>query len=242
MDHSFIGATPCRACHVRGGYATAAPNDQLHVAIASIDCAACHTTTTFAGATVDHSLVTTGCGVSGCHASDRPSTPNHTSLISCESCHRYPDWSNVTMNHSAIGATLCRSCHTAGGVATAQPNDAIHAGIGSMDCSACHKSTSTFAGATGVDHSKITSGCGNAGCHQDDKNRAPYHAALTRCESCHRYPNWLNVNMNHGAIGTTLCKSCHQRGGIAQGPPNDSRHNNLGGRDCGDCHNTRNFD
>jgi len=247
MNHNVIGSTLCKSCHVRGGNAMAAPADQLHAGIGTQDCSACHDTLDFGTATIDHSRITTGCGISGCHAADRTRASNHAGLSSCESCHSYPNWLNVSMNHSAIGTTQCRSCHAVGGTATAPPADAIHAGIGTKDCSACHHSTDTFAGA-GVDHSGITSGCNAAGCHAADQASAPApHVTLNSCQSCHRYPSWPNVTMNHSATGTTKCSSCHlyfSSAGLGRGAPNDSRHRNAqaAGRDCGSCHGTRSFD
>lgn len=246
MNHSLIGATQCRACHVRGGNAMGAPADQLHAGIGTQDCSACHDTVDFGSATIDHSLITTGCGSSSCHASDRTRAQNHAGLSSCESCHSYPNWLNVSMNHSAIGVTQCKGCHKSGGTATAPPSDQIHASIGTQDCSACH-TTVTFVGA-GVDHSKISSGCNNAGCHAADQASAPSpHVMLNSCQSCHRYPNWSNVTMNHNATGSTRCSSCHlysSSAGLGRGAPNDSRHRNAqsAGRDCSSCHNTRDFD
>ena len=248
MNHNLIGATQCRACHVRGGNAMGPPADQLHAGIGTTDCSACHDTIDFGSATVDHSLISSGCGVSGCHAADRTRAANHAALSTCESCHSYPDWLNVSMDHSAIGATQCRSCHAVGGTATAPPSDATHAGIGTTDCSVCHHSTTTFTGAVGVDHSQITSGCNKAGCHAADQASAPSpHVTLNSCQSCHRYPSWTNVTMNHSAIGSTRCSSCHLYGssaGLGRGAPNDSRHRSAqsSGYDCNRCHGTRSFD
>jgi len=248
MNHSAVGATQCKSCHVAGGIATTtAPADALHAGIGSQDCSNCHSTSTFVGARVDHAFITTGCATSGCHAADKASAPNHTSLNSCELCHRYPVWPSVIMNHNAIGATQCKSCHVAGGLATTRaPADQIHAAIGTQDCSACH-TTTTFVGA-GVDHSTITSGCNNAGCHASDQASAPSpHATLNSCQSCHRYPSWPNVNMDHNGTGSTRCDACHlyfSNSGLGEGAPNDSRHRDAqsAGRDCNSCHNTRNFD
>ena len=240
MDHGAIGSATCRGCHTQGGLGTAAPNDTRHATLGTQDCRACHSTTSWAGAQVDHSRITSGCAASGCHANDRNRALNHTALITCESCHRYPSWTSVTMNHSAIGSATCKGCHTQGGIATAPPNDTTHANLGTQDCRNCHTTTS-FSGAR-VDHSRITSGCAASGCHAADRSRADNHAAIGSCESCHRYPSWTSVNMNHSAIGTARCDGCHKRGGIAQGAPNDSRHSNLGGRDCNACHSTRSFD
>ena len=240
MNHDYIGGTQCRTCHVSGGIAsTAAPADQLHASVRNQDCSDCHSTTTFAGATIDHSLIVSGCAATGCHAADRARAPNHAGLSSCESCHLYPNWSPVhTMNHSAIGTTLCRSCHTAGGLSSvAAPNDALHASIGSQDCSSCH-STSTFVGGQ-VDHTFITTGCGASGCHASNKATAPNHTYLNSCESCHHYPSWTSVNMNHNAVGTTMCRSCHVSGGLATtAAPNDTTHSAAytGSKDCSACH------
>jgi len=244
MNHNAVGATQCKSCHRAGGVATtAAPADALHAGIGGQDCSICHSTSTFAGARVDHAFIVTGCSTSGCHAADKASAPNHTGLNSCESCHRYPSWTSMTMNHNAIGATQCKSCHVSGGIATTvAPTDQVHANMGTKDCSACHRTTTTFTGA-GVDHSTITSGCNAAGCHASDQASAPSpHVTLNSCQSCHRYPSWSNVNMNHNATGSTRCDSCHRSGGIARGAPNDSDHRNLGTRDCSACHNTRDFD
>jgi hypothetical protein len=239
MDHDYIGATQCRTCHVSGGMAMASPSDQLHASVRNQDCSDCHTTTTFTGATIDHSLIVSGCAATGCHAADRMRAPNHGGLSSCESCHLYPNWSPVhNMNHSAIGTTLCKSCHTQGSLATTvAPNDALHASIGSQDCSSCH-STTTFVGGR-VDHTFITTGCGASGCHASDKATAPNHTSLTSCESCHHFPSWTSVNMNHNAVGATMCRSCHVSGGLGTtAAPNDTVHADAytGSRDCSACH------
>jgi hypothetical protein len=245
MNHNAVGTTQCKSCHRAGGIATtAAPGDALHSGVGSLDCSTCHTTTTFVGGRVDHAFIVTGCGTSGCHAANKASAPNHSSLNSCESCHRYPNWTSVTMSHNAIGATTCKSCHVSGGLATTSaPADQIHANIGTQDCSACH-TTATFLGA-GVDHSTITSGCNKAGCHAADQASAPSpsHATLNSCQFCHRYPSWASVTMSHNtsAIGGTRCDSCHRSGGIARGHPNDGDHRNLGTKDCSACHSTRGF-
>jgi len=239
MNHDYIGGTQCRTCHVSGGGATAAPADQLHASVSNQACSDCHATDTFTGATIDHSLIVTGCAATGCHASDRTQARNHAGLSSCEACHLYPNWSPVhTMNHSAVGATLCKSCHTVGGLATttieSDPTPP-HPDTSGQGCSSCH-STVTFAGAR-VDHTFITTGCGNAGCHDSDKATATNHASLTSCESCHHFPDWLSVNMNHSATGTTTCKSCHVSGSIASTvAPNDAVHQNIGSQDCNACH------
>ena len=244
MDHNFIGGTHCKTCHVKGGNATAAPSDPLHARVSAQDCSDCHLNTTdFAGATIDHALIITGCAASGCHAADRTRARTHAGLSSCESCHRYPNWTPVyAMNHSAIGATLCQNCHTPGGLSTlSTASDPNHPPTNGLSCSACH-STITFTGAR-IDHTFITSGCAAAGCHADDKTTARNHGSLNKCESCHHFPQWTSVNMNHNATGTTLCKTCHTQNSLASiVAPNDTVHSNLGTKDCSACHlNTNTF-
>jgi len=144
MKHDFIGGTQCRSCHISGG-ATAAPANQLHASVSQQDCSDCHSTTTFTGARIDHSLIVTGCAAAGCHASDRTAARTHAGLSSCESCHLYRNWTPVhTMNHSAIGGTLCQSCHTPGGLSTFSTESiSDHPSTNGQSCSACH-STVTF--------------------------------------------------------------------------------------------------
>jgi len=101
-------------------------------------------------ALVDHTGITTGCASAGCHSATKPPLSHHVTLITCESCHRYPFWLAVAMNHSAIGSTLCKTCHITGGIAISPSAAAVHLNIGSQDCSNCHNTT-TFLGAISPD-------------------------------------------------------------------------------------------
>jgi len=150
MNHDYIGGTQCRSCHMSGSLAlatTVVPTDQFHARVNQQDCSDCHSTTTFTGAKYDHNSIVTGCAVSGCHAEDQMQAKTHAGLNSCESCHYlYPKaWSPIrAMDHSAIGPTMCESCHTPGGLSTFStqsiPN---HPSTNGQSCSACH-STVTF--------------------------------------------------------------------------------------------------
>ncbi|MDD4927353.1 MAG: hypothetical protein PHF58_12735, partial [Methylotenera sp.] len=136
------GVTGCATCH-NGATAPGKPGNHIQTTAA---CETCHkSTSTFAGATMNHTNVVAGT-CSGCHngssATGRPS--NHVPIagLSCDVCHTSTSnfGSTTKPNHSLLAGMTCRGCHGANysGVESKSHNSP-------KDCNAsgCHN-TSTF--------------------------------------------------------------------------------------------------
>jgi len=221
-DGNWVGkATTCASCHLLAFDRTSAPP---HAAAGfSADCASCHQTTRWLGATFDHGRTAfplTGRHVpatcTGCHA-DRVYRGKATS---CLSCHQADYDRATTPNHRASGfPTDCTQCHSTGGWtganfnhgATAFPLDGSHR---ATPCLACH--------GDGVYRGKSTL-C--VSCHRTayDQSAQPPHLALTfptDCRQCHTTSGWPGGTYDHastrfpltGAHRATTCGQCHGDG------------------------------
>ena len=208
--------TACTSCHVNGGF-KGTPQDcyschrskDKHNGQFGTNCAACHTTSTWAGATFDHNLSVfklTGAHVSvtctSCHQNGLyKGTPQD-----CYSCHRSKD------KHNGQFGTNCASCHSTSTWRGATFNHNLsnfpltgdHA---SLACTRCHSNGQ---------YSGISSAC--VSCHAEPA----YHAGSfgTNCASCHNTSNWAaTYNGPHPGIadeggygvnhGHTSCRTCH---------------------------------
>ena len=225
----------CVSCHLADYQKTTNPN---HAAAGfPQDCATCHTTATWTGATFNHNTQT-----------KFPLTGAHVS-VACNVCHASGVYAGLS--------TACYSCHAKDWQGTNNPN---HAAAGfPQDCSVCH-STTNWNGAT-FDHSKtpfpltgahvnvacatchvnnVFAGLSTAcySCHMKDYNGAtnPNHAALgfpQDCSMCHSTTNFTTSTFDHstttfpltGAHTTTPCASCHINGNFTTVPT-----------DCYSCH------
>jgi hypothetical protein len=181
-------ATPrvCNGCHLPDYNKTSNPN---HVQAGfPTDCAVCHSTTDWAGATFDHSKAAF------------PLTGAHTS-VACATCH--------TNNNFTTIPTNCDACHLSQFQQTTNPN---HAKAGfPLNCALCH-STANWTSAT-FDHSKTVfplSGAHTsvacANCHVGNN----YTTVPTDCYGCHKTDFTGVQNPNHIASGfPTTCATCH---------------------------------
>lgn len=223
-----------------------------HIPTNSQDCVICHSTTTFAGATVDHTGLTT---CKECHSAGNGATPqtrNHVPTTGeCISCHAYPSFKPVTQfDHNAVDTSSCKACHDGSyvniGAKAKNPDTHIPT---VADCDTCHKETTTFT--TGnYDHAGVTTGC--RGCHNgnftttngDIKGMTSNHIPVTTdCSNCHSaYPAaWITIKgpaeVHKGIISN--CQSCHADGNTFAGnppsKPNDAIHNATTS-DCNACH------
>ena len=224
----------CSNCHLNDYNGTTSP---AHKAAGfPQDCTLCHTTTSWAGATFDHSK--TGFALTGAHAP-----------LQCAQCH--------VGNNYSLTSGACANCHMTDYNDTTNPN---HKAAGfPTTCDTCH-STTNWAGAT-FDHSKtgfaltgahtnvqcaschvngnfsLTSGaCAN--CHIADYNGTnnPAHKAAgfpTTCDTCHTTTSWAGATFNHTTTGFALtgahtslqCSQCHVNGNFS-----------LNSAACADCH------
>jgi len=137
----------CYSCHQR---------DDEHGGRFGTDCAGCHTTNSWEGATFDH------------NQSNFPLTGRHVNL-ECEQCHSSGQFAGLS--------GTCVSCHA---------DPVFHAGMFGSDCAACHTTNDWFApftgshpsiaeeGGSGVNHGGAT--CRT--CHTQNLSSAT-------CTACH---------------------------------------------------------
>ena len=125
-----------------------------HVATSGRDCVTCHASaatsyTSWAGGTYVHQASDTNC--SSCHngtTATGMTTPPHVPVtgVQCSNCHTNTAASFVTytMNHAAVSASRCDSCHngsyTGEGTKGAQGTASYpgHVATGGRDCVTCH--------------------------------------------------------------------------------------------------------
>ncbi len=236
----------CQACHINGYTNTPSDcyschqsryesaSDPNHVALNyPKDCSLCHSTSSWDDAEFDHNSTAfplTGAhasvGCSLCHSSGYSGTSKE-----CKSCHLESYNQAVNPNHQAAGiSTECRTCHT---TAAWIPSSFNHASTGfqilgahiNLDCSSCHKGTT----------SGLNADC--VSCHQENYNTAPNHVAQnypSDCSMCHNSSSWNQTTFDHSATAFPLtgahiqaeCSSCHTNG--FQGTSTD----------CYSCHET----
>jgi hypothetical protein len=217
-------STLCYSCH-KTEYGTTVIN---HVASGfGTNCESCHTTTQWAGASFNHTTMTTfpltgahqAVACSGCHG-DGVYAGKSTL---CYSCHK-TDYATPIVNHTAAGfATTCENCHNTTlwnpgtfnhTTQTTFPLTGTHT---TAACSGCH--TTIFKGLSTLCY----------GCHKTEYSTPVFdHVAAgfpTTCETCHNTTVWSGTTFNHstqttfpltGAHTTVACSGCHG-GGVYKG-------------------------
>ncbi len=205
-------STACSGCHLKDYQGTTNPN---HVSAGfPQDCAVCHTTTTWTGATFNHN--TTSFPLTGKHSS-----------VACASCH-------VNNQYKTL-STACSSCHLKDFQGTTNPNH-VSAGF-PQDCAVCHTTTawtgatfnhaSTGFALTGAHSSVSCSQCHTnnnynltstacISCHLTDFNNTnnPPHKSAgfpQDCTQCHNTTNWAGATFNHSSTGFALTGRSQQR-------------------------------
>lgn len=205
-DGRFSG-TPreCIGCHADDRARVAdPPHDSLPEA-----CQACHSTTAWRPAALDHNQFFPLVGqhaeaaCEACHTNGRyAGTPR-----ACVGCHADDKARAVEPPHGGFPDT-CETCHTATAWSPAQFDHAAfyplagrHAQIA---CDACH---------AGGRYEGTPRTC--AGCHADDKAGAqPSHASFPdTCETCHTQNAWTPATYRHRFPvphrDATACGDCH---------------------------------
>src|SRR5438874_2554964 len=175
-----------------------------------LDCDACHTTLSWAGAMFTHVGVTSGCATchDGVHADGLAA--NHFPVgtggaaVPCEACHsttEFTTWAVASMNHSATVALSCASCHETANFVGMHPStdtapgdsrpsaklDPRHPTTG--DRAQCHDTT-TFSQSASRPANHIPTSAPCLQCHTSAGNYALYsvtatHQGVTGCLSCH---------------------------------------------------------
>jgi hypothetical protein len=152
VDHTQIPlavAGYCIICH-NGTQASGKPAG--HIAT-SLECGDCHLSTTWLGASFDHSGILTGCA--SCHNGVKAAGKqgNHMPTTDrCENCHRTgigsatPQWVPSLFDHTQMSVTTCASCHSGSikistGFVTGQPVNHVPPIPSKIDCGVCHGNT-----------------------------------------------------------------------------------------------------
>ena len=213
------GQAQCASCHM-GTFRTTDAPPHLEPSF-SRDCTSCHKTSTWKGATFDHSQ--TLFPLSGGHRSVECAACHadkqfHGRSLECNSCHQ-KDYAKTTNPPHAQGfPTTCTSCHT-----TERWNDAKfdHAQGTRFPLTGAHRAATC----SGCHGDKVFRGksmeC--VTCHQAAYNSTttPKHAAAgfaTTCQSCHSTTQWKGAPFDHnaatrfplsGAHRAATCASCH---------------------------------
>jgi hypothetical protein len=224
-----ITVTTCVSCHLKDYQGTTNPN---HVQGGFPQtCQQCHSTTSWAGATFDHS--TTGFALTGSHT-----VPPRQ----CVDCH-------VNNNYN-LTSSACVSCHLKDYQGTTDPNH-VQSGF-SQSCQQCHNTTS-WAGAN-FDHS--TTGFALTGSHTvpprqcvDCHVNNNYNLTTSTCVSCHLKDYQGATNPNHVQSGfPQTCQQCHNTTSWSgasfdhstTGFPLTGSHT-VPPRQCVDCHINNNY-
>ncbi|HEX4583796.1 MAG TPA: hypothetical protein VH183_03135, partial [Burkholderiaceae bacterium] len=255
---SVVSSVTCASCHGAGknvwfGVTIKAPPGTVgtsgaanHIPIPASDaCNTCHANTnyvSFAGTTMNHAGISTG----------------------CSSCHNAAmAWYGVTIKtstlspaHIPVAATpVCEACHspsnfTAFGPGTAMnPTTHLQVPTSLEACTTCHENgdATKFYGVTIVtrptttaDPSHPTTGdCGNSGCHtttppfQGGTKPSNHIPSSATCSNCHTGYTPATTTMSHSdsGVGTAgspvACATCH---GYTAGPYYGTAQGQAGGQ------------
>jgi hypothetical protein len=243
-DASTIGV--CSNCHKSGGPGLSKPTNHLPT---TKQCDTCHTNyIAFKPAQMNHTGLAGQC--SGCHNTTYASTnanPQGATHIStaaqCDKCHTSTvGWAARLMDHTQVSSpTNCITCHSGAFLSeNAQAKSASHIPTGTIQCSACHKSFTTFSPAT-MDHtSVVATAC--ATCHggaylaaNAQTKTATHQVTTAACNSCHTSTvTWMGAGWAHTAANQTTCSTCHTPGGGGLSKPTPHIPTSA---QCGICHN-----
>ena len=151
VNNVFKGTpTDCFSCHQK--------NDE-HKGQFGTDCASCHTTKGWDGATFDHSR--SSFPLTGAHAQVR-----------CEDCHK-----NAVFKGTP---STCVSCHA---------DPAFHAGAVGTDCASCHNTSSWSPATFNLPHPEPRVGEGGSGINHGGATCRQCHPTTVRqntCTVCHQ--------------------------------------------------------
>ena len=152
IDHSQIPLSVAGFCIICHNGVQAAGKTTGHIAT-NLECGDCHLTTTWLGASFDHTGIKTGCV--SCHngikAVGKQGGHMPTSNL-CENCHTsgigtaLPSWAPSQFDHTQMTVTTCQTCHGGAvkittGFVSSQPSNHVPPIPSSIDCGVCHGNT-----------------------------------------------------------------------------------------------------
>jgi len=133
----------------------------------------------------------------------------------------------------------CATCHDGiNAVGRTQTHPATPA---VFDCSACHTSTTSFAGSSGFVHPVVTSSC--ASCHAKDKPVQHFPTPRnTDCSACHSVSavtlSWTQASFDHATAPEIRCDNCHNGSLVGPASKPVAHIAIVAGEDCSVCHNS----
>ncbi|MBI5890458.1 MAG: hypothetical protein HZB47_07250 [Nitrosomonadales bacterium] len=230
MNHSGI-SSGCKLCHGDSQiYPGVVSKPVTHIATNGAACETCHSsTTTFGGATFDHSSTTVANVCNTCHLGQFAGVTTQSAVhiptggAQCDTCHSTSNTASFNTflggNYDHVGPPTapgrCSSCHS-GSLLGARGKPATHLAT-TQQCDACHTQTNTsnyttFLGAT-YTHTTPPGTC--ATCHNGTTalGKSSTHVATTAaCDVCHT--NTANYTTFAGAryVHPTppgVCATCH---------------------------------
>jgi len=230
--HTSLGCTQCHAngnytntsascssCHMKDYNGTTNPN---HVSAGlPTDCAVCHSTTSWAGATFNHA--NTGFPLTGAHTPLNCSSCHANNVFTglsptCASCHltNY----NQTTNPNHVAAALPQTCQTCHSTTAWTPASFDHAAVTGYALTGAHTSLGCTQCHANGNYAITSTSCSS--CHMKDYNGTtnPNHVSAglpTDCTVCHSTTSWAGATFNHASTGFPLtgahtplnCSSCH---------------------------------
>ena len=245
FDHTQARGS-CSTCH-NGVQAQGKPPTHI---VTDLECDACHTTLTWAGAVFTHQGVTGGCASCHDNVQAKGMPPTHIPVgtaapVPCEGCHsatNFMTFAGTKINHLAVTALSCASCHETAAYLGMHPSTNTTAGDSrpnatldkahpmSGDCGQCHDTT-TFANSALRPANHIPTSAPCSQCHTTAGNYAAYsvsgvHQGVTSCLICHG-PNvgpFANVTpvtapSTHIPFGSLDCNGsgCHSTTNVNPG-------------------------
>ena len=246
----FNTATNCAqsGCHGSG----ASGKTISHIPVGPLNCTSCHTTTGWRPTLWTHLQIAPLPACANCHNGQYPpargKTPTHiVTTAACETCHKTTaTWLGAKTDHSAFtAATVCATCHTAGGGATAK--GAAHIPVGTTNCFACHGTVAWLP--SKWNHTQLAVAAQCATCHSgafppaDGRStlHTPYQlvSALgtAKCDTCHSgFTLWTGIKLHSKVALSAQCVTCHAAPYVlGQRKPATAIHATVTGN-CESCH------
>jgi hypothetical protein len=149
VDHTQIPLAVSGFCIICHNGTQAMGKSPTHIAT-SLECGDCHLTTSWLGASFDHTGITTGCY--SCHNGKKAVGKQGSHMPttnSCESCHRTgigtktPSWAPSSFDHQQMSVSTCATCHSGTvkittGFVPGQPANHVPPIPSAIDCGVCH--------------------------------------------------------------------------------------------------------
>ena len=213
FNHGMAQPGQCATCHNGRQSQARAPGHNAGLK-ATESCDKCHRTYAWVPATWNHTNTTPGsCENAGCHLSGQNqyykpaghAARTGMNTYNCDDCHGFVAWIPARYKHNTGGA--CSSCHN-GVIAEGWPTSHnSFTGWGNpTECSECHTSKYSWAGALGAKPS----------------NHIPEGIAPS-CSTCHTGNTVVRGSTLHAYLSGMACTTCHLKNNPYSGNGQDTK-------------------